>query len=136
MAPARSPGALHILVVEDSTVQRDLACAVLRSAGFIVESAATGEEALFTIAANPSINLLVTDIVLPGGLDGWALARKAVALRAELRVLYMTAFRTAIPSREDGPGYGPLLPKPWTSQQLLDRVKRVAGLTPGPRSRR
>jgi CheY-like chemotaxis protein len=136
MAPAVSPSSMRILVVEDSAVQRELACAVLRSAGFTVLSAANGEEALFTIAADPSIGVLVTDIVMPGGLDGWTLARKAVALRAGLRVLYTTAFRAAIPSGEDGPGYGPLLPKPWTSQQLLDRVRRVAGMTPGPRNRR
>lgn len=134
MVVARTP--VRILVAEDHEGWRDLACAVLREAGFDVVGAANGQDALAAIAADPAIGLLVTDIMMPGKLDGWSLARSAKSLRLDLRIVYMTAVGSVIPTHEDGPGFGPLLPKPWTPEQLLDRVKRSLGMTPGPRVRR
>ena len=126
-------GPPRILIAEDHEGSRDFACAVLSEAGFDVVGAGDGEEALFAIAADPSIGLLVTDIMMPGTLDGWALARKAKALRPALRVVYMTAVAAMVPADQDGPGYGPLLPKPWTPEQLLGWVRRSLRLSPGPR---
>ena len=125
----------HILVAEDDGGYREFACQVLRQSGFRVSAAANGEEALFVIAADPSINVLVTDILMPGPLNGWALAERATTLRPRLRVIYMTGSETVLPQAGADPGYGPLLPKPWTARQLLSHVGRVLGTTPGPRRR-
>jgi DNA-binding NtrC family response regulator len=126
---------VHILVAEDHEGYREFACHVLRQSGFEVTQADNGKDALFAIAADPSIDLLVTDIVMPGPFDGWSLAARAKSLRPQLRVIYMTGVETALPQAGADPGYGPLLPKPWTAQQLLSHVGRVLGTTPGPRQR-
>ena len=115
---------LRILVAEDDSATRDLAVRVLEKEGLDVHSTGDGMDALFKIARDPSIALLVTDIFLPG-LDGWALARKAKCLRPELRVVYMSAFPTAVPAPGQSTGLGPLLPKPWQPTQLSNCVRRL-----------
>jgi DNA-binding NtrC family response regulator len=126
----------RILVAEDHEGYRLFACEVLRQSGFEVIAAENGNQALFAIGADPSIELLITDILMPGQLDGWSLAARAVTLRPWLRVLYTTGVQTVLPQAGAVPGHGPLLPKPWTAQQLLRQVERLLGHTPGPRRRR
>jgi DNA-binding NtrC family response regulator len=130
-----TPPRVHVVVAEDEAGYREFACEVLRQSGFEVTPAENGQEALFAIAANPSVGLLLTDILMPGPLDGWSLAARATSLRPKLRVIYMTGIETVLPQAGADPGYGPLLPKPWTARQLLTCVDRVLGRTPGPRRR-
>jgi CheY-like chemotaxis protein len=132
---AISSRSTRILVVDDHEGTRDFTCSVLQNAGFAVLSCASGEEALVTIAQDPSIGLLITDIMMPGRLDGWRLAESSKALRGGLRVIYITAGASVIPSQSQGPGLGPLVPKPCTPEQLIISVQRMFGLSPGPRRR-
>jgi DNA-binding NtrC family response regulator len=125
----------RILVVDDHQGTREAACAVLQKAGFTVSACASGEEGLLTIARDPSIGLLITDIVMPGRLNGWRLAESSKALRESLRVIYITAVPSVVPRPGQGPGLGPLVPKPCTPAQLIASVQRVLGLSPGPRRR-
>src|SRR5260370_19482804 len=87
-----------ILVVEDDRDVRELAIAVLETAGYRVLEAASGDEAHRLLLAHPDlrIDLLFTDIVMPGGLDGIDLANAACALRPELKVLYATGFANLV----------------------------------------
>ena len=100
---------------------------MIEDLGFDVLRAGDGEEALQLLEANSSIMLLVTDIVMPG-MDGWALGRAAKQLYPDLKVLYVSGFIKnwdSLPAEE----YGPILPKPWRSQQFYEAVSRVlAGL--------
>jgi CheY-like chemotaxis protein len=125
MPSATTTRQFRILVVEDDTATRDLAISVLAKDGLDVHGAGDGMDALFEIARDPSIALLVTDIVMPG-LDGWDLARRAKCLRPELRVVYMSAFPAAGPGAGESTGLGPLLPKPWQPTQLRNCVRRLA----------
>ena len=74
-----------ILVVEDEELVRDMVAEELRDAGFHVLEAADGEAASSLLADDCSVDVLFTDIRLPGPLDGWAVAQLARQLRDACR---------------------------------------------------
>ena len=115
-----------ILFVDDDDTVRELGTAILESAGHAVKAARDGREGLALIEDDPSIDVLLTDIVMPGGIDGWALADKAKRIRPDLKVLYTSGYVPRLPSNANGMAHGPLLAKPWRRQQLLDHLERVA----------
>ncbi|MCB9948546.1 MAG: PAS domain S-box protein, partial [Rhodospirillaceae bacterium] len=85
-------GAGTILLVEDQDSIREFAQDMLEELGYHVLAAENGLAALAVLDANPSIDLLLTDIVMPGGLSGPQLARLACERRPDLRLLYMSGF--------------------------------------------
>ena len=94
---SRWTGAETILVVEDDDELRKYAREVLEELGYHVMSAGSGAAALETLNGSHQIDLLLTDVVMPGGMNGRQLADKAVGHRPGLRVLYMTGYtRNAI----------------------------------------
>lgn len=80
----------RVLVVEDEFLIRLSLSEALSEAGFVVTEAETADAALPLFQSGPSFDLLVTDIQLPGQLDGSALARAARDLQPALPVLFMT----------------------------------------------
>lgn len=114
----------RILVAEDDADVRDVLTTVLEQAGYAVEAFPTGDDALLRLVEQDGFSLLLTDIRMPGTLDGWTLAQRAKACRPDLRIIYMTGFSLTPP---DKPGLGPLLPKPWKPGQLIECVRRVLG---------
>jgi CheY-like chemotaxis protein len=114
-----------ILLVEDEDDLRELAVELLQDEGYRVKTARNGVEGLEKIMADREIDLLFTDIVMPGDIDGWELARRSKKLRPELRVLYTSGFLRSIPADERELGYGPLLPKPWRPRQLLEHLHKL-----------
>ena len=81
-----------VLVVEDDALVREHVCALLRGLGYSVLAAADGREALETLRGEAAIDLLFTDIVMPGGVDGTSLGELAHELRPGLRVLFTTGY--------------------------------------------
>ena len=122
-------GAEQILLVEDDATVLALTLDVLTGLGYRVITATNAGEALELLRANPDIDLLFTDVVMPGGVNGLSLARAAREERPELRVLLTSGFigeDRAINGREF-----PLLDKPYeaavlatTLRKLLDRPER------------
>lgn len=122
-------GAEKILLVEDDATVLALTLDVLTGLGYQVTTATNASEALELLHANPAIDLLFTDVVMPGGVSGLSLARTARQLRPGLRVLLTSGFvgeDRAIDGREF-----PLLDKPYeaavlatTLRKLLDRPER------------
>ncbi|ACA17121.1 response regulator receiver protein [Methylobacterium sp. 4-46] len=92
----------NVLVVEDELLLLDLVTAELEDAGLTVIQAGTAEAALAALAGEAAIDLLFTDIRLPGAMDGWRLAEEAVRLRPDLRVIYATGFSGAAPRLTPG----------------------------------
>jgi PAS domain S-box-containing protein len=84
-------GSERILVVEDRSLVRNLARSVLTGAGFDVVTAAGGDEALELVYAGTELDLLLTDVVMPG-MSGAELARQLRTLQPELPVLYMSGY--------------------------------------------
>jgi PAS domain S-box-containing protein len=93
-SPAPSAGAAGatVLVVEDEPMVRALTVEVLEGMGCATLEAADGPSALRALRAAPRVDLLVTDVGLPGGLNGRQLADAARGVRPGLRVLFMTGY--------------------------------------------
>ncbi|SJZ36109.1 Signal transduction histidine kinase [Enhydrobacter aerosaccus] len=81
-----------VLVVEDDPAVRDFAVAACREVGCTVYQAANGEEALAVLAVRQEIDLLFTDIGLPGEMNGRQMAEHAIERRPTLKVLYTTGY--------------------------------------------
>jgi PAS domain S-box-containing protein len=125
----RSCGGETILVVEDDAVLRRLLRDVLKKENYQVLEAADGEAAIERArsAASP-IDLLLTDVVLPG-IGGAELAGRLAASRSELPVLYITGYA----GRAQFSGDAALLRKPFTIAELTRKVREV--LDQAPRTR-
>jgi CheY-like chemotaxis protein len=118
------PAAGFILVVEDDADVREFAVQVLRDDGYQVLEAVSGGVALVLLEQDLPIDVLFTDIVMPGEPDGVGLAEQAKALRPDLPVLYATGFAGA--SRlDDHTIHGVVLNKPYGSKQLLLAIERL-----------
>jgi CheY-like chemotaxis protein len=106
-----------ILVVDDDGQVLEGTRDIVEALGYEVISARSATEALSIIRNGATIDLLFTDISMPG-MDGWELARRSRQLRPGLKVLYTTGFSFAPVPETTTQGYGPLLPKPWRPSQL------------------
>lgn len=80
-----------VLIVEDEDLVREIAQAEFLDAGYRVIEAATGEAAMAHLAVD-AVDLLFTDIRLPGAVDGWSVARRARELQPTLAVIYASGF--------------------------------------------
>jgi PAS domain S-box-containing protein len=115
-----------ILVVEDNAGIRDLAVRHLRSLGYRIISAPDGTSALELIRNGAPIDLLFTDVVMPGGLDGRALAVAARQLLPGLKVLFTSGFTAAAASAVTEDKFGSnLLSKPYRKSDLARRVRAM-----------
>jgi two-component system cell cycle sensor histidine kinase/response regulator CckA len=119
-------GSETVLVVEDEEAVRGLSRRVLKARGYHVLDAASAAEALeLTDQGRRRLDLLVTDVVMPG-MGGPALAEQLVALQPGLRVLYISGYaEEAIRRHGELPAGGALLEKPFTADQLARRVRET-----------
>lgn len=114
-------GRQTILVVDDDEGVRDLAAAVVEELGYLVRTASDGQEALHILREDRSIDLLFTDVVMPGGLSGFALARRAKDLRPDLRVIYATGYVDGVPDAASI--HGPIMAKPYRPAELARQLE-------------
>jgi CheY-like chemotaxis protein len=112
----------HILVFEDDAVAGEAYGAVLRNAGFEVTVASHFQPALQALEGGRPVDLLLTDIVVPTGVNGVALSRMARLRRRDIKVIYLTGFD--IPGVEQE-ALGPILRKPVSNDALIAEVSRV-----------
>jgi PAS domain S-box-containing protein len=115
-----------VLLAEDDGALRELIAEMLTRTGYRVLAAATPAEAQRTAREfDGSIDLLLTDVVLPG-LKGPKLAEALTRLRPEMRVLYMSGYSEADPkARQHLPPDAPFLRKPFTTESLLLAVSEA-----------
>ena len=85
------PRPRRVLVVEDEALVRLLVAQILEEAGYAVREAAEAKSALELLRSGEFIDLMVTDVGLPG-LNGKQLADQARSLRPDLKVLFMTGY--------------------------------------------
>ncbi len=109
-----------VLIVEDNNEIRALAAHQLRRFGYAVIEAIDPGDALAILRSSQHIDLLFTDVVMPGGLSGPDLAEQAKALRPGLKILFTSGF----PDIRSGgcPQAGMLLSKPYRSQELARKL--------------
>jgi PAS domain S-box-containing protein len=129
--PAKNPIMMRgagetILVVEDETDLRAYATEALLDLGYRVLEAADGQMALAIVEQHPEIELLFTDVVLTGGMNGRALADEVSRRRPALPVLFTTGYTSNAIVHQGllGPG-AHLIGKPFTYAELASKVRRV-----------
>jgi two-component system cell cycle sensor histidine kinase/response regulator CckA len=125
---ARAPqGSETILLVEDDALVRQLVQEVLRKYGYVVLETSTGKEALeMAQMYRAPIDLLITDVILPGGIRGTQVARQLLAQRPHLKVLYMSGYTDNAIVQHGVLGAGvAFLQKPFTPETLARKVREV-----------
>jgi DNA-binding response OmpR family regulator len=112
---------MRVLVVEDDPLVREFVVETLREEGYDVIHAANGEEALAWCGRRVA-DVLITDIKLPGGVDGWQIAERCREQDPRLPVIYATGFSPAAPR----PVPGSLsLQKPYHPDEIVRAVRQV-----------
>jgi CheY-like chemotaxis protein len=122
-APERGHNEM-ILAVEDSASLRQILTRQLISAGYRVLEADNARLALETIDSEVAIDLLLTDIVMPGGMNGHELAHAATLRRPNLKTLLTTGFSDA-KNANGGSGDRRILRKPYRKDDLLRYVREA-----------
>jgi CheY-like chemotaxis protein len=121
---------VSVLVVEDEPMILDIVADELSDAGFTVLQAKTGEEAVAILDSEALVDLLLTDIRLPGSLDGWCVAERARERFSTLPVIYVTGY-SGKPVRQVPDSV--LLMKPYRPSAVVNAAKGL-GVTPGRRN--
>jgi CheY-like chemotaxis protein len=115
-----------VLVVDDEEAIRWLASLALVEAGYDVIEARDGDEALATLDTDETIDLLITDLMTPGSLEGDALVARCLRRRPDLKVLYVTGFVERLFDRKPTLAAGEaFLEKPFTMNGLKEAVAYV-----------
>jgi CheY-like chemotaxis protein len=120
--PARGE---RILVVEDDLRVRRVTVDRLRDLGYAVVEATNGPEALARLAEPGDINLLFTDMVMPGGMNGSDLAEEASRRRPGLKVLLTSGYAEPDVLRMGGIDAANWLKKPYTALDLARKLRQV-----------
>lgn len=115
-----------ILVVEDDADVRIAVVQVLELSGYRVLSARDGPEALCVLDENPGIELVFSDLVMPQGMSGLELVRKAQRTRPDLKIL-LTSGYSAWAVLEDSASELPMIKKPYRLAEVVQRVSEVLG---------
>ncbi len=114
----------RILVVEDEPLLLEVITADLEDAGFAVAPATDAERAVAMLRDGEPVDLLFTDIRLPGTMDGWQLGEAARALRPDLPIIYATAFSQTPPRPTAGSLF---FTKPYRSAAIIRAIRSLSG---------
>jgi PAS domain S-box-containing protein len=116
----------RILVVEDDELVRQHVVVQLTSMGYQVEASANGEAALKLLSERTDFDLLFSDIVMPGGMNGWQLANRARALHPWLCILLTSGYADSASALSGQPDGGlMLLTKPYRRRDLADKIREA-----------
>jgi len=120
-----------ILIVEDQLALLAVTGAFLADKGYLVSASPTAAGALKLLETR-KIDILLTDIVLPGEMNGFELARRARELHPDLKLIYCTG-ESDLEPEQIGQAFGPLLKKPYTNGRLIALLEYVqtCGSAPG-----
>ncbi|MEQ8486272.1 MAG: PAS domain-containing protein [Pseudomonadales bacterium] len=125
-APPEPAGPLRILVVEDDPMVLKHVSSLVTSLGYAVRTATNAAEALALIEADRGVDLLLTDIMMPGGRNGSELARAAAELVPDLRVMYMSGYvRDVMAPLGDGRREALMIAKPFRPAELAARIEQA-----------
>jgi len=137
-APAPAPftrGPIHhtagnetVLVVEDDPAVLEIAVSGLTDLDYRVKTATNAQDALDLLRTDPGIQILFSDVVMPGRMNGAQLAIEARRLRPDLRVLLTSGYAASALAEEHGlPDTFDVLPKPYRQADLASKLRRVSG---------
>jgi two-component system cell cycle sensor histidine kinase/response regulator CckA len=112
-----------VLVVDDEQGLRDLVCRTLQAEGYTTLEAAHGAEALEVMESVPEVDLVITDVVMPG-VDGRELGRRVSQRWPDVPILYISAYDVNDIFRRGSPRQSaPFLQKPFPLEGLIASVR-------------
>ncbi len=111
-----------VLVVEDEVLIRSVVSDYLRDEGFQVIEAANADEALDILESGVSVDILFTDIRMPGSMNGRALANRVARDWREVRVLVTSGYSGELISAPTADGY-PVIAKPYRPKTVLETIR-------------
>jgi two-component system cell cycle sensor histidine kinase/response regulator CckA len=124
-APAKSAGHEVVLLVEDEDAVRSLLRESLESYGYTVVEARSGAEAMNAASWQATLDLLVTDLIMPH-MNGRELVERLRADRPRLKVLYITGYNDRdVAMAAEGEPHVDLLRKPFTGREFVRRVREM-----------
>ncbi|WP_294293357.1 response regulator, partial [uncultured Sphingomonas sp.] len=126
MTPAHARSAATVLVVDDEPTVRMLVVDALSDLGYHVLEAIDGASGLALLDATPEVDLLITDVGLPGGLNGRQVADAARTHRPGLKVMFITGYaeNAVLNHGHVEPGMA-VVTKPFSVDDLVTRVERM-----------
>jgi two-component system cell cycle sensor histidine kinase/response regulator CckA len=130
-APAKAKkdelwGSGTVLLVEDEPMVRSVAERALTRHGYKVVTADNGEEALEILGQGDPIDLLISDVVMPG-MDGPTVVREARKSRPELKILFMSGYAEEQLRKSIDIENVNFLPKPFSVTELAEAARRAVG---------
>jgi CheY-like chemotaxis protein len=115
-----------VLVVEDEVLVRYVISDYLRECGYQVIEASNADEACQVLQeASIAVDVLLSNVQMPGLMDGFALARWVRANRSEVGVILVGTITRAADAAAQLCDEGPMLSKPYEPQAVVDRIKRL-----------
>ena len=115
----------HILVVDDRIEVAELAQAMLESLGYRVSMVNSPTEALQVLRSEPKVDLLFTDLIMPGSMNGVVLAREARRMIPSIKILLTTGYASESIERHGADGEFPVLDKPYRHDELARKIRIV-----------
>ncbi|WP_213881099.1 response regulator [Pseudomonas sp. dw_358] len=116
-----------ILVVEDEPIIRDFVCEILQGEGFTTHPMENADQAMaFLEAQADQVGLLLTDIRMPGSIDGAELSNRSGDQWPQIPILVMSGHET--PESSGVKHVVTFIRKPWTIGQMIDGVEKALGL--------
>jgi CheY-like chemotaxis protein len=113
-------------VVEDNDGVREVAAAMIADLGVETLTASNGAEALQIIESRKDIDLVLSDVIMAGGMNGPELAARALKIRPQLKLLFMSGYAPgSVRQMQELPDAIDLVNKPFTRNDLTTKVKRA-----------
>jgi DNA-binding NtrC family response regulator len=110
-----------ILIVEDDVLANEHLEFILQQAGYEVVSATSADEAAALLADREDVQVIVTDINLPGTMNGMKLAAAAKAQRPEMNIIITTGY--SAPRSDEIPQGSLFVPKPYNARKMIEAVR-------------
>ncbi|MFN4281726.1 MAG: PAS domain S-box protein [Alphaproteobacteria bacterium] len=127
VANAAPSGHETVLIAEDNDLVRTYTAELLRKLGYVALEAASGAEALALLERHPGVDVLFSDLMMPGGMTGVELARRARAMRPGLKTLLTSGYvESAASSGATAEGIR-ILRKPYQGQELAKALRETLG---------
>ena len=115
-----------ILVVDDEEALLELAEELLIDMGYRVLIAGNGQQALDVLTKEPNIDLMISDVIMPGGINGYELAERAMTDYPELKILLASGYTEKITTSEKHKRFSlNMLAKPYGQAELAKKVRQM-----------
>jgi CheY-like chemotaxis protein len=124
VAVTHSPKKQVVLVVEDEPMLMLMAIDLVEEAGFEALHAVNADEAVAILENRTDIQLVFTDIDMPGSMDGLKLAAAIRGRWPPIEIIIVSGYRSVEP--EDMPARSRFFPKPYNGEQIMDALREMA----------